>query len=135
MAKYISLLAQIVQIQLEVDIFSIVALIFLIAVGYGLYKIEFIINFSTTGKIINSLFIVFPPLAFLATLFKNPGIYDPEENFEPKRTYKSMIQLATATFANFLYRSQYTTANTAMFALKTTIITVLGYRNASVRKI
>lgn len=86
MEKYISLLAPIVYKSINLDIFSLVALGFLTAVGYGLYKIEFIINFSTLGKVINSVFIGFPPLAFVATLLKNPGIYDPEENFEPKRT-------------------------------------------------
>jgi hypothetical protein len=61
-----------------VGIFSIVALVFLSAASYGLYKIGFLFNFGILGKIVNYFFIFFPPLSFLATLFRNPGIYDPE---------------------------------------------------------
>lgn len=61
----------------NVGIFSIIAMGFLCAASYGLYKIKVFLNFDTLGNIINFFFVFLPPVTFLITLFKNPGIYNP----------------------------------------------------------
>ena len=62
----------------KIDALSIVAFLMLLGVSYGLHMIEKLAHLGPLGTFINYAFMVFPPLAFLAAVLKNPGIYDPE---------------------------------------------------------
>ena len=71
---------------IKLDPFSIVALLFMLGIAFGVIWLESNIGFKRVGKTINYLFAFLPCTSFLMTVLKNPGVYDADNNDEPKRT-------------------------------------------------
>lgn len=58
----------------------------LVGAAYGLAFMRHMVEQSSLGLFVHWIFVLFSPLAFIVTMLSNPGIYDPDENYEPKRT-------------------------------------------------